>query len=290
MKSPPFAYHAPPSIDEAVDLLADLGEDAKVLSGGQSLVPLLALRLATPTALVDINRIAGLDGIVAGADGLRIGGLVRHADAEHSALVAEYCPLLAEALPYVGHQAIRNRGTIVGSIAHGDPAAELPAIAVATDAVASARSVRGIRTIAAQDFFLGFLTTALEPDEVLVEVRVPRLPSRSGTAWLEVSRRHGDFAMVGAACIVTLDASGRVEDVRIALSGVDGTPVRATEAESLLHGVEPGAEVFAGAAAVAGRLARTADLHGTVEYRARLVSSVVRRGLAAATERARGSA
>ena len=205
MKASAFEYVRASSVDEAVDQLAELGDEAKVLAGGQSLVPLLNLRLANPAYLVDINRIGELDFITNGA-GVRVGALARHRDVERSELVARANPLLAAAVKLIGHAAIRNRGTIGGSVAHADPAAELPAILVALDGEIEARSSRGARSIAAADFFEGFLTTTLQPDELLTEVRFPGLPAGGGWSIQEFSRRSGDFGVVTVA--VTLAAGG----------------------------------------------------------------------------------
>ena len=214
MKPPPFVYVAPTSLDEAVTALAEHGEDAKVLAGGQSLIPLMSLRLARPTALVDLNGVAELASIA--VNGMTsIGAMTRHRAVERSADVAKQVPLLAAAVPYIGHVAIRTRGTIGGSLAHADPAAELPAIALALDATFEATSTRGTRTISAADFFVGYFTTALEPDEMPDEGHVPERRSGTGVSVQEMARRHGDFAMVAAAASV---APGG--DVRIALINV----------------------------------------------------------------------
>ena len=228
MKPPPFEYHAPGSLPEALDLLARLGPDAKVLAGGQSLVPLLNLRLARPAHLVDINNLAELGEIQPLDGGLKIGAMVRQRAAERSDLVRERCPLMAEALPFIGHPQIRNRGTVGGSLAHADPASELPAVAAALDADLVVQSVRGERVLKPEDFFVSFLTTSLEPDELLVELRVPAWPSGAGWAYLEISRRHGDFAMVGVASIVRLAADGSVAEARLAYTGAGGAPIRPT--------------------------------------------------------------
>ncbi|MGH7856247.1 MAG: FAD binding domain-containing protein, partial [Candidatus Binatia bacterium] len=236
MKPAPFEYHSASSLDEAVALLARLGDEAKIIAGGQSLVPLLALRLARPAHLVDLNRIDALSKIDAADGGLVIGAMVRQRAAERSGLVRERCPLLAAALPRIGHPAIRNRGTVGGSLAHADPAAELPAVALALEAKLVARSARGERILPASEFFVGHFTTALEPDECLVEIRFPAWPDGAGCAFEEASRRDGDFAMVGVAALLRVASGGDVADARIALIGVGGTAVRAVDAEALLRG------------------------------------------------------
>ncbi len=281
MKPPPFTYVAPESLDEAVSALAEHGEDAKVLAGGQSLIPLLSLRLARPTALIDLNRVTGLSSIEVNGS-TTIGAMTRHRAVERSAEVASHVPLLATAVPYIGHAAIRTRGTIGGSIAHADPAAELPAIALALDATFEARSIRGTRTIDASDFFAGYFTTALEVDEILTRVTFPNAVPRTGVSVQEMARRHGDFAMVAVVASVTVDG-----DVRIALINMADRPVRAHEAEAAMKEGVPIADV----AALAVRdLDPSADLHATAAYRRSVAAVLVRRALTEATERARSAA
>jgi carbon-monoxide dehydrogenase medium subunit len=279
MKPPPFEYHAAASVDEAVALLAEHGDDAKVLAGGQSLVPLLALRLARPAHLVDINGAGELTS-VANGNGLTVGSLVRQRVAERSEEVAAANPLLVRALGLIGHTAIRNRGTIGGSIAHADPAAELPAVLRALDGEVVARSARGTRTVAAADLFQGFLTTALEPDELVTGVRFPAWAAGTGWSFQEFSRRSGDFAIAGVAATLRLDRNGMIADARIALSGRGTTPVRASKAEAALVGQEPSDDVFeaASADAVAG-LDPPSDVHGTTAYRRHLAARLARRAL-----------
>jgi CO/xanthine dehydrogenase FAD-binding subunit len=232
VKPAPFEYAAPRSLDEALGLL---GEDAKALAGGQSLVPLLNFRLARPQLLVDINGLSDLAGLRRGDDGvLRIGALTRQSELERSDLVAAEWPLLTKAVRFVGHSQIRSRGTVGGSVAHADPAAELPVALAALDARFVARSPRGARTLRAGEFFLGPLTTALEPDELLVEIEVPPVPEGAGSAFVEHARTAGDFAIAGAAVV---SSSGQAA---IALLGAGPAPARAPEAErSLVDGAEP---------------------------------------------------
>lgn len=290
MKSAPFTYHAPTSLDHAVSLLGDLGEssEVKLISGGQSLVPMMALRLAQPEHLVDLNALADeLSGIRSNDGSLRIGAMTRQRAAERSSDVAADCPLLAEALPMWGHSQIRNRGTLGGSLAHADPAAEFPSIAVALDAKLRVVGPKGERTIEAADFFTGYLSTAIEPDEILVGIDLDVLPEGSGTSFQEVSRRHGDFAMVGVAAAVTVDA-GTVTDARLVFSGVSDTPVRATAAEqALVGGSGDPAAVEAAAELVAAGLAPPADIHASSAYRQHLSCVLARRALDAALQRAR---
>lgn len=287
MKLPYVEYEAPATTAEAVDLLAERQDEASVLAGGQSLIPLLALRLARPVVLIDINGVGELSGVSAADGRVAVGAMTREYQAEESPAVADAVPLLAAALPLIGHEAIRNRGTIGGSLAHADPAAELPAVALALDAEFVVRSRSGMRVIPAAEWFAGYLTTARRPDEILVEVRFPAAGPGTGAAFQEVARRHGDFAIVGLAASLTL-ADGAIGEARLAFSGVADVPVRAADAEDLLTGQRPSAELFEEAArrATAG-LAPPADLHGSSEYRRKIAATLVRRGLQAAADSAR---
>jgi carbon-monoxide dehydrogenase medium subunit len=290
VKPPLFEYHAAASVEEAVALLAEHGDEAKILAGGQSLMPLLNLRLSRAAHLVDVNRLADLSAIDNGA-GLRIGALVRHRVAERNGVVAAANPLLACALGFIGHTAIRNRGTIGGSIAHADPAAELPTVLVALDGEVEARSGRGTRTITAAELFQGFLTTSLEPDELLTAVRFPSLAPGDGWSFQEFSRRSGDFAIVGVAATIRLGGDGRVAEARLAFSGVATAPVRAAAAESFLIGESPSAELWVSAAQQASaELEPASDLHGSAAYRRRLAATLAERSLHEAHQRARGAA
>jgi carbon-monoxide dehydrogenase medium subunit len=286
MKLPPFDYEAPETVAAAVDLLAEHQDDASVLAGGQSLIPLLALRLARPAVLIDINGLQELSGLSVADGWLAVGAMTREYVAEESAPVADAVPLLAAALPLIGHEAIRSRGTIGGSLAHGDPAAELPAVARALDAEFVVRGQHGERLIPAADWFEGYLTTARRPDELLVEIRFPTAGPGTGTSFLEIARRHGDFAMVGLATSLTL-SDGAISDARLAFAGLSDVPVRAAEAEDLLVGEQPSADLFAEAArcATAG-LEPPSDLHGSAEYRKKVAAALVRRGLRAAADNA----
>jgi carbon-monoxide dehydrogenase medium subunit len=288
MKPAPFEYHRADSVEHAVALLTDLGDEAKVLAGGQSLIPLMNFRLARPAHLVDINRLSELAD-VATADGwLEVGALVRQRHAERSATVLAEAPLLASALGQVGHPAIRNRGTVGGSLAHADPAAELPTVLRVLDGEVVARSSRGTRVIPSEALCEGFLTTSLSPDELLVSVRLPRWPPRSGWAFVEFSRRSGDFAIVGVAAAVTLRLDGQVDGARLALSGVGATPVRAAGAEALLTGVAPSPQAWAEAAArAAADIEPSSDIHGSAAYRRQLARVLTTRALAQAYDRAR---
>jgi CO/xanthine dehydrogenase FAD-binding subunit len=276
-------------VEETLALLAELGEGAKLLAGGQSLVPLLNFRLVRPQHLVDLNAVADLAGIREDDGHLVIGAMTRQRAVETSALVRRRCPLLAEAMPQIGHVQIRNRGTIGGSLAHADPAAELPAVVAALDGELVVRSARGRRVLKAEQFFLGYLSTAAEPSELLVEVRLPAVPPRTGTAFLEVSRRHGDFALVGVAATITLDEAGVCTGSAIVLTGVGPTPVVAREAARALVGVKPSAAAFADAGRrVAAMLRPDGDMHASREYRQHVGGVLTARALARAAERAAG--
>jgi carbon-monoxide dehydrogenase medium subunit len=290
LKPAPFDYLAPESLDEALAALATAGEDAKILAGGQSLIPLMALRLAQPTVLIDLNGVAGLDSIERRDSTLVVGAGVRHRAAERSDAVGDAVPLLADAMPLIGHVAIRSRGTIGGSLAHADPAAELPAVALALDATFTARSRdRGERRIPAADFFLGYFTTALEADEILCDVTFTVAPPSTGYCLEEVARRHGDFAMVGAAAAVTLDGD-TVTEARLALINVAERPVRATAAEQALAGSAANAATFAEASSLATRdLDPPSDLHASTAYRRKVAAVCVRRALETAAQRAKAS-
>ena len=286
MKLPYVEYEAPTTMAEAVDLLAEYQDEASVLAGGQSLIPLMALRLARPAVLIDINGLSELS-LVAVEDGrVTIGAMTREYVAEDSATVGDTVPLLAAALPLIGHEAIRSRGTIGGSLAHADPAAELPAVARALDAEFVVRGRAGERVVPAADWFEGYLATSRRPDEILAEIRFPAAGPGTGVAFLEVARRHGDFAIVGLAVSLTL-ADGVISDARLAFAGVSDVPVRAAEAEDLLVGERPSAELFAEAARVAtAALDPPADLNGSPEYRKQIAATLVRRGLQAAADNA----
>jgi carbon-monoxide dehydrogenase medium subunit len=289
LKCPPFEYHAPDTTSDAVGLLADLGDGAKVLAGGQSLIPILALRLAVFDHLVDIGRIAELKGIERRDGALWVGAGTSDAAVEASAEVASAVPLLSRATPLIGHFQIRSRGTLGGSIAHADPAAEYPAVALALDASMEVASPRGQRTVAAADFFEGLWTTSMQSDELLVGVSFPIWSGRSGFAIEEFARRHGDFAIAGAVVAVELDGSDRIRRCAIGLIGLGSAPQRATAAESELAG-RPVAEVDpdeVGRLAMARLEAVPSDLHGSADYRKRVGAVMVARAWTTATTEAR---
>lgn len=288
MKPAPFVYHRPDTLEEALDLLAEHGGEAKPLAGGQSLVPAMNFRLAEPAVLVDLNRIAVLAGIDVVDGGVRIGGMTRQRALEHSAVVARLAPLVTEAMPFVAHPPIRTRGTLGGSLAHADPAAELPAVMLALGATLGVRNRAGARAIPASAFFLGLFATSLAPDELVVDVTIPALAPGSGWAIDEVSRRHGDFALAGAAAVVTLDARGQVAHASIALVSLHDRAVRATEAERVLTGEAPTDAAIHAAADAASRIDAepTSDLHASSAYRRHLAAVLVRRVLTRAAGRA----
>jgi carbon-monoxide dehydrogenase medium subunit/6-hydroxypseudooxynicotine dehydrogenase subunit alpha len=287
MKPPPFEYNAPASVDEALALLAEHGAEAKVLAGGQSLVPLLNFRLARPARLVDVNNLGELSGLRRTGGDLYIGAMTRQSMLERSETVAAHWPLLRQAIDFVAHAQIRNRGTVGGSLAHADPAAELPVALAALDGSVVVRSLRGERVIRWDELFVTHMTTSLEPDELLVEVRIPALPERTGAAFAEYARRHGDFALGGAAVTVTADAAGVCERAAIALLAAAPTPLRAAAAEQVLTGRRIDADAAREAAAEAVRdLKPTGDIHGSSGYRQRLIESMVRRAVTAAAEHA----
>jgi len=260
-----------------------LGDDAKVLAGGQSLMPMLALRLARPAALVDINRVAGLDTIRVDDGLLRLGALARQRNVERWA--AERCPLLAAGLRLVGHTAIRTRGTVAGSIAHADPASELPALLLCLDGAVAAQSRDGTRDIPASEFFVGPLTTVLRSDELVTETRW-RLPlAETGWGFHEIARRHGDFALAGVAALLTLGA-GQIQNARVALFGVGPSALRARGAEARLTGEAPSDAVFRDAAAIAAaEIDPAGDLHASAAYRRRVAETLIVRALADARSR-----
>ena len=287
LKLPPFAYRAPESLEEGLELLAAGDGEARVLAGGQSLIPMLALRLARPSLLVELRRVPGLGGVQEDGAGLRIGALTTELVAERDPLVRARSPLLLEALDFIGHPAIRSRGTVVGSLCHADPAAELPAVALVLRAELTARSLgRGSRTIPARDFFLGPFTTALEFGEVVTEVRIPAAPPFEGTCFLEVSRRPGDFAMVGVAAAVTR-AGDRVVDLRLALTGVGDRPRLLTLDELELEGRASPESLFNEAGrSVGARVRPPDDLHASATYRRHLSTVLTERALQTAFGRA----
>jgi len=289
MKAAPFAYHRPDSVKEAADLLDEFGDDAKILAGGQSLVPMLSLRLAYFDHLVDVGRIDALRGMRHEADAVHVGATTVDAALERDGELASRVPLLARATPLVGHFQIRNRGTVGGSIAHADPAAEFPTVALTLDAEVEVASSRGRRTVPARDLFTGFWTTALDADELLVGLRFPVWTGRCGFGVQEFARRFGDFAIAGAAVAVQVDDADRIQRCAIGLLGLGPTPLRAAAAEAAALG--QGADVDVdelGALAVADLDEVSSDIHGSASYRKRVGAAMVGRALTDAMTEATG--
>ncbi|MBX9842496.1 MAG: xanthine dehydrogenase family protein subunit M [Xanthobacteraceae bacterium] len=292
MKPAWFDYHAPRQLDEALHLLAEAGADGRVLAGGQSLMPMLNLRILSPAVLVDINRIDALASLEAGDDVLRVGALVRHADLLRSSAVRDGWPLVWEATTQVAHIAIRNRGTVCGSVSHNDPSAEHPSVLVTMGGSVVIASRAGRRELPAEEFFTGMLSNALEPGEMVVELRYPRQPAGTGTAFVEFARRLGDFAIAGAAAMLTM-RGGVCERARLTIVGMGEGPFRAHEAEGLLTGRslgETGAQdAFAEAAAkVVAAVAPHEDVHASSSYRRHLAGVMATRALEKAFTRAGG--
>ncbi|MDH3442463.1 MAG: xanthine dehydrogenase family protein subunit M [Deltaproteobacteria bacterium] len=290
MKPAPFEYHAPTTLDEALELLNQHGDDAKVLAGGQSLMPLMNLRLARPKVIVDINRLRDLDRIESTADGgLVIGAMARHRILEKSPRVRELNPLLAAAMPLIGHFQIRNRGTIGGSLVHADPAAELPALSLLFGCEFSLARKGGVRVVSAADFFLGYLMTAIEPGELLTDIRFPKWSAGSKWAIDEITRRKGDFALVGVALRADLDGGANLQDVGIAMFGVGGKPQRIASAEALLKGRRVDQTALRTLSqAVANELEPDSDVHASAAYRKEVGGVLARRVLESALARSDG--
>jgi carbon-monoxide dehydrogenase medium subunit len=286
VKPPPFDHHAPETLEEALDVLARTGEDAKVLAGGQSLIPLLNMRLAAPAHLVDINRLTALDTLEVTAEGVRVGALARHSRVERSREAARVLPLLRAALRQVAHPVIRNRGTVVGSLAHADPAAELPAVLALCEGTVEAASAGGRRTIPAAEFFAGPLESSLRPGELAVKAFFPAPPARSGTAFAEVARRHGDYAVAGAAALVTLDEDQRVSSAKVACLGVAATPLVLDLTGPLGHRPPVTCDWAAAAAYARDHLDTDEDIHASAEYRRHLAGVLTERTLRAAAQEA----
>ena len=286
MKPAPFQYFAPTTLDEALALLAQHGDAAKVLAGGQSLVPMMNFRLVTPSILIDLNRVAELDYLRAHDSGLAIGAMTRQRKLERDPLVARRAPLVTETLPFVAHPQIRNRGTAGGSLAHADPAAELPAVAMALDAKLKLKSQETERWVRAADFFTGLFTTRLEPTELLTEIDMPTMPPRTGYSFQETSRRHGDYALAGIACVVVLDEKGACRDARLVFLGLGAQPIDARAAAKQLIGGAPTPDAIrAVAEAIDAEIDPSSDIHASAEFRRHLAKVLTRRALEAAVKR-----
>jgi carbon-monoxide dehydrogenase medium subunit len=288
VKPPKFDYHAPANVDEALALLARYDGEAKVLAGGQSLVPLLNFRLSRPAALIDLNRIASLAYVRAEDGEVRLGAMTRQRTIEFSPLVAERVPLLTEATRWVGHLPIRSRGTIGGSIAHADPSAEYPAVLAALDGSVVVRGPKGERVVGAAELFQGYLTTSLAADEILIEVRLPAPPAGAGHAFEELARRHGDFALIGIAAVLARDGE-RCAMARLAASGAGGVPVRLREAERILERDGLGDAAIEAAGRRASELVDPdSDIHASADYRRHLTGVLTTRAVRRALGIGRG--
>ncbi len=290
MKPAAFDYIAADSIAMAFEALAQAGDDGKIIAGGQSLVPMLNFRMLRPSTLIDINRIAGLDVIAETGEAIRVGALTRHYQLETSPVITRHLPVLSCAMTHVAHLAIRNRGTIGGSLAHADPAAELPMMALLLDAELRIASASGERAAAARDFFLGALTVDLAAGEIITGIVLPKLPPRTGWGFEEVARRHGDFALAAVAATLTV-SGGAIEQARIALTGVCPTALRATGAENLLIGHALESDLVSRVIdAVRAAIEPETDLHASSDYRRHLAGVLTGRALTAAWRRAHESA
>lgn len=289
MKPPDFTYHAPETLEQALSLLASL-DNARLLAGGQSLMPMLTMRFAFPDHVIDLNRVADLAGITQTGDTLRIGAMTRQRDLLDHPFVQQKIPLLAQALALIGHRQTRNRGTIGGSLCHLDPAAELVSVMTALGATIEIAGPNGPRDVAMADFPLGYMTPSLAPDELVIAVRLPVPPPGHGASFLEFSRRHGDFAIVSAAVMLTRRSSGHIADAVITLGGVGPVPLRLAKAEALLTGQPPTPDLFTQAACLAREIDAMEDAQIPAWYRRRLAESLTRRALTAAHQCLPGAA
>ena len=288
MKPPLFRYEAPRTLRDAVAVLAS-DPDAMVLAGGQSLVPAMNFRVAMPSLLVDIQHVEGLKGIALDGDAIVIKAMTRHRELELNREVRRVNPLIAETMQHVAHVPIRNRGTVVGSLCHADPSAEMPLLFVLLDGTMVATGSAGTRHIAAADFFQSFLTTSRRQDEIVIEARLPVLPDGAGFAFDEVTRRHGDYALVGVGCVLLLDGGGRVQNIRLAACGTSDRPVRLKAAEAALDGsLLASSDLAAAARASADAVTQTDDMNTSMSYRRRVLSGLIQRLVPIAASRARG--
>ncbi len=288
MKPAPFAYAAPTTVDEVIGLLDRYGDEAKLLAGGQSLMPMLGMRLHKPSVIVDLNRVEELRGICEEEGWLKVGAMTRHSELEKSEQVRETVPLLSQAVPLIGHAAIRNRGTIGGSLVHNHPASELPAVAAALEARFHIKGPSADRTLTPQEFFTSYLSTDLDEKELVTEVSFPVLGSGWRSSFLEFSRRVGDFALVGVAIVARIE-NGTCEEARIALTGVGGIPTRASGAEGVLKGAGLEPDVMSRASeAVQEEVEPLSDFHGSSDYRRHLCGVLTRRALAELAGKERG--
>jgi CO/xanthine dehydrogenase FAD-binding subunit len=279
LKPAAFQYHRPTTLDETLSRLKECGDEGKILAGGQSLIPLMNFRLAQPAYLIDINLIDGLDYVRSEDGALKIGCLARQSRVLDNPLIRERCPLLATALTYVGYEQIRNRGTLCGSLAHADPAAELPAVLLALDGFVTVQNLKTKREIAGRDFFKSYLTTSLSKDEMVLEASIPETPPEAGWSFMEFARRNGDFAIVGVA-VLLMREQDRITDARIALTGVGDKPWRESSIEQMLVGQKASTDLFGKVGAeIAARINPGADIHASESYRRSLSSVLTRRAL-----------
>lgn len=290
MKPAPFEYMAPDSLAEALSLMTTHGDDGKLLAGGQSLIPVMNFRLAQPAALIDINRLSELDFMTLDqpTNTLRIGPLVRQSQLEKSDLLKETVPLISETVPYIAHSQIRNRGTVGGSLAHADPAAELPLLMVALGGVFTLKSERGERQVTADAFYVDLFETDLEPDEILTEISIPLRPKGTGYGFEELARRHGDYAMAGATALVSLDDQGRCQSAQLVLLNVGPKPMVARQAVEMLIGEAPSEVLLTAAAehAAAHEIDPTGDIHASEAYKRHLTKVLAKKALTKAIQTA----
>lgn len=286
MKPAPFKYILASSLEHALSLKAEHGDEARFLAGGQSLIPAMNFRLARPAVLIDINKVDELAGVAIASDGICLGAMTRYRALERSGEFLKACPLFADALPHIAHPQIRNRGTIGGNLSHADPASELPAIAVAMEARLLIRSSMGERRVAASEFFLSALTTDLQADEMLVEIALPPQRAQSGYCFMEIARRRGDFALAGVAAVVTLAEDGRCSNMRLALCGVGETPVDASHAAASLIGQSLSEKAIGAVAAdVQQAIAPAGSVHASPAYQRHIAGVLIRRAIRAAHQR-----
>jgi aerobic carbon-monoxide dehydrogenase medium subunit len=289
VKPSSFVYHRPATIEEALEVLAEVGSDGKVLAGGQSLVPLMSMRLAAPGHVVDVNWIDGLGGVRTNASGVHVGATARHADVEHDEAAYAAVPLLRQALRHVAHPTIRNRGTTVGSLAHADPSGEMTAVLALLNGSVTLRRRGAERVVSASTFFLGPLESAVQPDEIAVEAFFPAPDARTGTAWVEVARRHGDYAVCGVGALVRLDANERVESAQVGLISVGPTPVVVDVSEALTGQQHDAVDAAAAGRQVTDAVDPESDIHATAEYRRNLAGMLTARAVTAAAAWAGGT-
>jgi carbon-monoxide dehydrogenase medium subunit len=288
MKPAPFEYHAPDSIEQAIELFSQYDGEAKILAGGQSLVPAMNFRVVQPSVLIDLNRVSELSYIREDGEVIRVGSMARERHLEFDPSIAKHTPLLHEAVPFIAHPQIRNRGTIGGSIVHADPAAELPVLMLALSARLKARNAKGERWIDAQDFFVGMFTTALEPDEILVEIELPFSSPRTGWSFMEVAPRAGDYAMMGVAALVTLDEAGKCKRAKLVYLNAGEGPVEAKEAGQLMEGEPLNDELIVSAASKASQdeINPFGNVHTSSEFQRHLANVLTKKALKQAIQRA----